>query len=74
MTTTPTTGKQAAIQPCGSWRVVAILEGYEYEKRWCSRTSGPCPYVGTMESREQEQTLVNHHCAAPESWYGVESA
>ena len=41
--------------PCGSWRVLEFVEGYEYQKRWCSRTDGPCPYPGAPKSKTSER-------------------
>lgn len=45
---------------CGSMRVVHDVEGTPYESRWCSRTSGPCPWPGTANSNDRP-------CAAQEA-------
>jgi hypothetical protein len=33
-------------QPCGSWRVTRYVEGNAADLVWCSRTDGPCPFMG----------------------------
>lgn len=37
-------------EKCGSWRVLAYVEGHEATVRWCDRTSGPCPFPNTPSS------------------------
>jgi hypothetical protein len=41
-----------AMPPCGSWRVLRVIEGHEAEAVWCDRREGPCPYAGTVTARD----------------------
>jgi len=40
-----------AVEPCGSWRVVEVVEGMASKVTWCPRVSGPCPFRGTTEDQ-----------------------
>ena len=44
--------REAAPEPCGSWRVTQRYEGADQVEVWCDRRSGPCPYEGTTEARQ----------------------
>lgn len=42
-------------EPCGSQRVLRVIEGHEADVRWCERTEGDCPFPGTDKSKHSDR-------------------
>lgn len=43
------------VEPCGSWRNLAYIDGNVTDTRWCPRTEGPCPYPGSTREPASER-------------------